>query len=110
MALTILVLFSCRCLAAVGYDPVYGARPVKRAIQRELETPLAQALLRGQFEVRSSTHFQGHQPAVLPCCGGTAAVGSCRGVAPYVRNRRFQGGFGARALFCRQKLSWHPVL
>jgi ATP-dependent Clp protease ATP-binding subunit ClpA len=42
----------CRYLAAVGYDPVYGARPVKRAIQRELETPLAQALLRGQFEVR----------------------------------------------------------
>jgi ATP-dependent Clp protease ATP-binding subunit ClpB len=41
-----------RHLAAVGYDPVYGARPVKRAIQRELETPLAQALLRGQFQVR----------------------------------------------------------
>lgn len=37
-------------LSAVGYDPVYGARPVKRAIQRELETPLAQAMLRGQFE------------------------------------------------------------
>lgn len=65
LALTIVVLFPCRCLAAVGYDPVYGARPVKRAIQRELETPLAQALLRGQFEVRSSTHFQGHQPAVV---------------------------------------------
>lgn len=40
-----------RHLAAVGFDPVYGARPVKRAIQRELETPLAQAILRGQFEV-----------------------------------------------------------
>jgi ATP-dependent Clp protease ATP-binding subunit ClpA len=39
----------------VGYDPVYGARPVKRAIQRELETPLAQALLRGQFEVGAWT-------------------------------------------------------
>jgi ATP-dependent Clp protease ATP-binding subunit ClpB len=36
-------------LAAVGYDPVYGARPVKRAIQRELENPLAKALLRGDF-------------------------------------------------------------
>ncbi|MFL0768719.1 MAG: ATP-dependent chaperone ClpB [Prochlorococcus sp.] len=36
-------------LANVGYDPVYGARPLKRAIQRELETPLAKAILAGQF-------------------------------------------------------------
>lgn len=32
-----------------GFDPVYGARPVKRALQRELQTLLAQALLRGEF-------------------------------------------------------------
>jgi ATP-dependent Clp protease ATP-binding subunit ClpB len=37
-------------LAREGYDPVYGARPVKRAVQRELETGLAKALLRGEFE------------------------------------------------------------
>jgi ATP-dependent Clp protease ATP-binding subunit ClpB len=37
-------------LARVGYDPVYGARPVKRAVQRELETGLAKAMLRGDFE------------------------------------------------------------
>jgi ATP-dependent Clp protease ATP-binding subunit ClpB len=36
-------------LAAVGYDPVYGARPLKRAIQRELETPIAKAILRSEF-------------------------------------------------------------
>jgi ATP-dependent Clp protease ATP-binding subunit ClpB len=36
-------------LAEVGYDPVYGARPLKRAIQRELETQLAKAILRGEF-------------------------------------------------------------
>ena len=36
-------------LAAVGYDPVYGARPLKRAIQRELETPIAKGILAGQF-------------------------------------------------------------
>ncbi|PMB02978.1 ATP-dependent chaperone ClpB [Fischerella thermalis CCMEE 5198] len=36
-------------LAQVGYDPVYGARPLKRAIQRELETPIAKAILRGEF-------------------------------------------------------------
>jgi ATP-dependent Clp protease ATP-binding subunit ClpB len=36
-------------LAGVGYDPVYGARPLKRAIQRELETPIAKGILAGQF-------------------------------------------------------------
>ncbi|QEY31405.1 ATP-dependent chaperone ClpB [Synechococcus sp. RSCCF101] len=34
-------------LASAGYDPVYGARPLKRAIQRELETPIAKAILAG---------------------------------------------------------------
>jgi ATP-dependent Clp protease ATP-binding subunit ClpB len=36
-------------LAAVGYDPVYGARPLKRAIQRRLQDPLAQLLLEGEI-------------------------------------------------------------
>ena len=36
-------------LAAAGYDPVYGARPLKRAIQAQLENPLANRLLKGEF-------------------------------------------------------------
>jgi len=36
-------------VASIGYDPVYGARPLKRAIQRELETPIAKGILAGQF-------------------------------------------------------------
>ena len=36
-------------LAARGYDPVYGARPLKRAIQQQLENPLAQRILKGEF-------------------------------------------------------------
>ncbi len=36
-----------RHLAKVGYDPVYGARPLKRVIQRELETPIAKEILSG---------------------------------------------------------------
>jgi len=36
-------------LAKVGYDPVYGARPLKRTIQREIETPLAKRILAGDF-------------------------------------------------------------
>jgi ATP-dependent Clp protease ATP-binding subunit ClpB len=36
-------------LAEAGFDPVYGARPLKRAIQQRIENPLAQEILRGQF-------------------------------------------------------------
>jgi len=36
-------------LVEVGYNPVYGARPLKRAIQRELQDPLAMRLLSGEF-------------------------------------------------------------
>ncbi|MEL6397689.1 MAG: ATP-dependent chaperone ClpB [Cyanobacteria bacterium J06626_4] len=36
-------------VAQVGFDPVYGARPLKRAIQKELETPMAKGILRGDF-------------------------------------------------------------
>jgi len=37
-------------LVASGFDPVYGARPLKRAIQQQLENPLAQRILAGEFE------------------------------------------------------------
>ena len=36
-------------LAREGYDPVYGARPLKRAIQKELETPIGRRLLAGEI-------------------------------------------------------------
>lgn len=36
-------------LAQLGYDPVYGARPLKRAIQTHIENPLAQEVLKGSF-------------------------------------------------------------
>ncbi|HKY03602.1 MAG TPA: ATP-dependent chaperone ClpB [Blastocatellia bacterium] len=40
-------------LARAGYDPVYGARPLKRAIQREIETPLSRLILRGEVKDNS---------------------------------------------------------
>ncbi|GGK01021.1 ATP-dependent chaperone ClpB [Pseudomonas matsuisoli] len=43
-------------LVAVGYDPVYGARPLKRAIQRWIENPLAQQILAGEFEPGATVH------------------------------------------------------
>jgi len=36
-------------LGNVGFDPIYGARPLKRAIQAQLENPLAQKILSGEF-------------------------------------------------------------
>ena len=37
-------------LAEAGFDPVYGARPLKRAIQQQIENPLAQEILQGKFK------------------------------------------------------------
>ena len=62
-------------LAQAGYDPVYGARPLKRAIQRQLETPIAKAILAGQFlagtvaavsVLEGRLHFQPQELAQLP--------------------------------------------
>jgi ATP-dependent Clp protease ATP-binding subunit ClpB len=36
-------------LSKEGFDPVYGARPLKRAIQSQIENPLAKAILEGRF-------------------------------------------------------------
>jgi ATP-dependent Clp protease ATP-binding subunit ClpB len=36
-------------LAKAGFDPVFGARPLKRAIQSRIENPLARQILEGQF-------------------------------------------------------------
>jgi len=62
-------------LAGVGYDPVYGARPLKRAIQRELETPIAKGILAAQFTPghtiavdveHERLRFAQREPAKLP--------------------------------------------
>ncbi|MDO5290075.1 MAG: ATP-dependent chaperone ClpB [Pseudomonadota bacterium] len=41
-------------LAKVGFDPVFGARPLKRAIQQRIENPLSKLLLQGQFAPKST--------------------------------------------------------
>ena len=52
-------------LAARGYDPAFGARPVKRVVQRELETALAKMLLKGDV--------QDEDEVVVDAPGGGAA-------------------------------------
>ena len=41
-------------VAAAGFDPVFGARPLKRAIQSQLENPLAKAILEGRFGAKDT--------------------------------------------------------
>ncbi|MCA1713979.1 MAG: ATP-dependent chaperone ClpB, partial [Gammaproteobacteria bacterium] len=45
-------------LANIGFDPVYGARPLKRAIQQQLENPLATRILSGEFGNGDSIHVE----------------------------------------------------
>jgi ATP-dependent Clp protease ATP-binding subunit ClpB len=43
-------------IAAAGFDPVYGARPLKRAIQQQIENPLAKLMLEGKFAPKDTIH------------------------------------------------------
>ena len=59
-------------IAEAGFDPVYGARPLKRAIQQQIENPLSKAILSGRFgpkdtirvDVRNGQLIFGEEPAV----------------------------------------------
>ena len=52
-------------LAKDGYDPAYGARPVKRAIQRDLETPIARAIVAGKYPIGSTIHVSAKDGAIV---------------------------------------------
>jgi ATP-dependent Clp protease ATP-binding subunit ClpB len=56
-------------LSEVGFDPVYGARPLKRAIQQSLEDPLAQRLLKGEFVPGNVIKVRVHEGAFVFSCG-----------------------------------------
>jgi ATP-dependent Clp protease ATP-binding subunit ClpB len=59
-------------IAEAGFDPVYGARPLKRAIQQQIENPLSKAILAGRFGPKDTIHVGvrggqlvfGEEPAV----------------------------------------------
>src|SRR5438477_1823152 len=48
-------------LGEAGFDPVYGARPLKRAIQQQIENPLAQKILQGEFGPGDRIHIAAHE-------------------------------------------------
>ena len=45
-------------LAQAGFDPVYGARPLKRAIQQSIENPLAKLILEGKFAPKDTIRVE----------------------------------------------------
>ena len=51
-------------LANIGFDPVYGARPLKRAVQTHLETPLAKELLAGKFNATDTIYVDADEGAL----------------------------------------------
>ena len=64
-------------LAKVGFDPVFGARPLKRAIQQRIENPLSKLLLEGRFPPKSEIDVSVDpikDPGVFQFSVGTAAV------------------------------------
>jgi ATP-dependent Clp protease ATP-binding subunit ClpB len=52
-------------VAAAGFDPVYGARPLKRAIQQQIENPLAKAILSGSFGQGDTVHVREKGGAIV---------------------------------------------
>jgi ATP-dependent Clp protease ATP-binding subunit ClpB len=71
-------------LAREGYDPVYGARPLRRAIQRRLENPLARRLLAGEFTDGDTIHVDVSPDAELTFNGSVepAEPAARRAAAP----------------------------
>ena len=51
-----------------GYDPAFGARPVKRAIQRDLETPIAKAIVSGRFVPGAKISASSDDGEILTIC------------------------------------------
>ena len=54
-----------REIAAVGFDPLYGARPLKRAIQQQIENPLARAILEGQFAAKDTVRVDAKKGVIV---------------------------------------------
>lgn len=54
-----------RHLVDVGYDPLFGARPIKRAIQQHIQNPLAMALLEGHFHEGSTIRADFHEGSIV---------------------------------------------
>ena len=69
-------------LAREGYDPVYGARPLRRAIQRRLENPLARRLLAGEFKEGDVVRVDVSPDGELTFNGSVEPAAPAKGLSP----------------------------
>ena len=68
-------------LASTGYDPVYGARPLKRVVQRNLQNPLAELLLGGEIRDGDTVEVSAGEQGLLINGRDIASAGRARGAA-----------------------------
>jgi ATP-dependent Clp protease ATP-binding subunit ClpB len=68
-------------MADIGFDPVYGARPLKRAIQRELETAVAKGILRGDFTDGDEITIDSVEEGIVIRRSGDSTISSARASA-----------------------------
>ena len=54
-----------KAVAQAGFDPVYGARPLKRAIQQQIENPLAKEILGGNYAPGDTVHVREKNGAIV---------------------------------------------
>ena len=52
-------------LVAIGFDPIYGARPLRRAIQTQIENPLAKQILEGRFAAKDTIKVHARKGAIV---------------------------------------------
>lgn len=63
-------------MADIGFDPVFGARPLKRAIQRELETSVAKGILRGEFADGDEITIDSDMNGIVITKTGVSSIGN----------------------------------
>jgi len=61
-------------IAEAGYDPVYGARPLKRAIQQQIENPLSRLILEGRFGPKDTIHVGERNGALVFSADGKEPI------------------------------------
>lgn len=80
-------------LADVGFDPIYGARPLKRTIQRELETTVAKGILSGEFEDGDEIKVDVTNERLSVTKGASSGVGSGSGTETSQSEDKSYSGF-----------------
>jgi ATP-dependent Clp protease ATP-binding subunit ClpB len=65
-------------LVSIGFDPIYGARPLRRAIQTQIENPLAKQILEGHFAAKDTVKVHAKKGAIVfePAAAAPAAAAS----------------------------------